>query len=809
MQETFLRAWKASATFQGRSSVRTWLYRIATNVCLTNLEDKPQAAAAGRARHARPDGRRRAGAGPRDRLARAGPRRRGRGRRAGLDPARVRRRAPAPAGPAARRTDPARRAALVGRRGRRGARHHRRGGQLRAPARPRPAGRARPHRGHRRARPDDRAARPARRVRRRVLAQGHRPDRQAAQGRGGVGDAAVHRLVRRRREHRPADRHPVPRRRQRHADDRDPRQRAAGVRALHAHARGRLHAVPPPGARASTATGSGTSTRSSSPGCSRCSGCRPGCRSATSPATRSRPTSPPATTSRSGTAPDRRDHRPRDSRGRSSCSSGRSATPGWRSPRSGRTTCAAPTPCAGWTLARLLAHMEDALDAFTEAAAGHVAVTPAPPTDDRVDALREKACALLGAWADGATRRGRGGRPRPRARAAGRYGGAGDHRPRLGRRPGDRARARRSRTRWPRGLLPVAERVVARRTGAGGSPRPLAGAGRRVRRRAAARLPGPCAGPQPDWSSRDQLWRTALATRRCFLTSPMSPERDLSDACALVRAGELTDGIEILLALRPTTSSPRPLTDVDRATLLATLLECRLARGDLAEAMTWARSSPTSSTARAAAAIAHQAKGELSAALGHPEVALEHFTRAGELAPDASIDVLPWRGGAALAHLRAGNSRGAAELARAHVRGRPGLRLAVRPRLGAAHPRRRRHRPRPHPAPAARPGRARGQPRRAAGRADRHRPGRAAAAHAHPDAAQARARSCCAPPRSTPAVRSCGRCRGGYGACSTGWANHRAGCRPRRWPRSPSPSAGSPGWPPRGSPTGRSPPSWW
>jgi uncharacterized protein (TIGR03086 family) len=58
-----------------------------------------------------------------------------------------------------------------------------------------------------------------------------------------------------------------------------------------------------------------------------------------------------------------------------------------------------PTPCAGWTLDRLLAHMEDALDAFTEAAAGRVEVTPAPPTSTRVDALREKACALLGAWA--------------------------------------------------------------------------------------------------------------------------------------------------------------------------------------------------------------------------------------------------------------------------------------------------------------------------------------------------------------------------------------------------------------------------
>jgi RNA polymerase sigma-70 factor (ECF subfamily) len=42
VQETFLRAWKASAKFQGRSSVRTWLYKIATNVCLTNLENKPK-----------------------------------------------------------------------------------------------------------------------------------------------------------------------------------------------------------------------------------------------------------------------------------------------------------------------------------------------------------------------------------------------------------------------------------------------------------------------------------------------------------------------------------------------------------------------------------------------------------------------------------------------------------------------------------------------------------------------------------------------------------------------------------------------
>ncbi|MEO3854596.1 sigma-70 family RNA polymerase sigma factor [Acrocarpospora sp. B8E8] len=43
VQETFLRAWRKRDTFQGRSTFRAWLYRIATNVCLDFLDRHPRA----------------------------------------------------------------------------------------------------------------------------------------------------------------------------------------------------------------------------------------------------------------------------------------------------------------------------------------------------------------------------------------------------------------------------------------------------------------------------------------------------------------------------------------------------------------------------------------------------------------------------------------------------------------------------------------------------------------------------------------------------------------------------------------------
>ena len=133
LQEALLRAWRGLAKFEGRSSLRSWLYTIATNACLRAIERRPKRVlpidyAPGGRPPRRP--RRAAGRiGLGGALSRRDARPRGRARRSGgaLRAARERRArlhrgASAPAGAPARRAHPPRRARLLGARGGRGAR---------------------------------------------------------------------------------------------------------------------------------------------------------------------------------------------------------------------------------------------------------------------------------------------------------------------------------------------------------------------------------------------------------------------------------------------------------------------------------------------------------------------------------------------------------------------------------------------------------------------------------------------------------------------------------------------------------------
>lgn len=142
----------------------------------------------------------------------------------------------------------------------------------------------------------------------------------------------------------------------------------------------------------------------------------------------------------------------------------------------------------------------------------------------------------------------------------------------------------------------------------------------------------------------------------------------LDAACTLIREGAIGEGHAILSVL----ADPSVLGLMhgpERALHCAALLDCRLARGDLAAAVALGRElEGFLDHPGLAAAIAHHAGGELASAMGDAELALGHYLAVGAetaLEP-VPLELLPWRTGAALALVRLRRYREATELSRAH-----------------------------------------------------------------------------------------------------------------------------------------------
>jgi ATP/maltotriose-dependent transcriptional regulator MalT len=142
----------------------------------------------------------------------------------------------------------------------------------------------------------------------------------------------------------------------------------------------------------------------------------------------------------------------------------------------------------------------------------------------------------------------------------------------------------------------------------------------------------------------------------------------LDAACALMREGAIGEALSVL-GLLGDPSVGHLLGGAERSLLCFALLECRLARGDLAGAMALGRDlAEFIDQPGLTSAIAHHGSGELASALGDPDLALEHFLAVGDETADdpVSPELLPWRAGSALAMLRSGRRRQAAELAERH-----------------------------------------------------------------------------------------------------------------------------------------------
>ena len=133
------------------------------------------------------------------------------------------------------------------------------------------------------------------------------------------------------------------------------------------------------------------------------------------------------------------------------------------------------------------------------------------------------------------------------------------------------------------------------------------------------------------------------------------------------RAGEIEAALGYLTAAA---AAERELSELQRVTLLSTTLECRLARGEIAEARSVGdRLGIYLERPGLTGATAHHGRGELCAAVDEVDLAAAHFARIPRrLGPaDDDPDVIPWRAAAAVAAVRLGHRVEATALAREHL----------------------------------------------------------------------------------------------------------------------------------------------
>ena len=569
---------------------------------------------------------------------------------------------------------------------------------------------------------------------------------------------------------------------------RDPGQRAAGVRPLHAHAGRRLRAVPAPGARARR---------------------RPG------PARHGvlRPRS--VRDVRAAGAAARRPRARRRARGdddarrlRRAARTGPSPTPAHQLPTVRDDLLDRPTPCDGWRLADLLAHMEDALDAFTEAAGGAGRGAPSPGARPRAGstAIQVKACALLGAWSrpgpgDVLGRRARPGQPAagrrpPRSRSpctagtsAGRPAPAPDPRG-AGRgaaarsrdvavTPADRGRpVRGTRARLPR--TPPDDQSACSPSSAGPDwstrqfPAISARGARSVPRlgtmpspQASHRSRRPRSGATLDDSPSELLGRGSATTpgrrhrrraRRPRPSARAAPSDELDDARAGPAAGHAAS-----TAGWPAASSARPATLGERLDPACATCPGWPARPRTTAAASWPR--PANEVERGGrplrpdpdAARTPPTTTRTCSRGAPPPRSPRYGSAAGPRAPRSPVSTSPWPGLAGAPYAVALGLRDPGHRRRRTPTG-PSLLRQARDELDDV--------------PAA----------RLVAQIE-HRPRRAAAADRRPGDHGRGAGAAARRGDRTPATRASGRCSAGSAGCSPGWASPRGRCSARPWRR--------------------------